>query len=75
MSSKVDKKGSLQILIGLDRNQALEFLQKIGFSEGCIDEAVEQLIKMYNLFEKRDCTMFEINPFCETNDGHGMNEI
>jgi succinyl-CoA synthetase beta subunit len=35
-------------------------------------KAADQIIRLYKLFRKHDCTQLEINPFGETPDGRGM---
>jgi succinyl-CoA synthetase beta subunit len=37
-----------------------------------IKKAAEQIIKLYKLFRKLDCTQLEINPFGETPDHRGI---
>ena len=36
-----------------------------------LKKAADQIIKLYKLFCKLDCTQLEINPFGETPDGRG----
>merc|ERR1711902_410955 len=42
---------------------------KIGIPNGRIDEVAEILLNLYELFQSKDATMVEINPFAE--DSHG----
>lgn len=37
-----------------------------------VDQAAEEIKKLYNLFLKVDATQVEINPFGETPDGRGI---
>ena len=38
----------------------------------CNYKASEQIVKLYKLFRKLDCTQLEINPFGETPDHRGI---
>src|ERR1700712_3143080 len=40
----------------------------IGFSEQCIDDAAAEVQKIYKLFDERDATQIEINPWSETTE-------
>jgi succinyl-CoA synthetase beta subunit len=55
---------------GLSRAQAREMAEKIGFvEETAADCAVETIMGLYKTFIDCDCTMIEINPLAELNDG------
>jgi succinyl-CoA synthetase beta subunit len=41
---------------------------EIGFSEAVIDDAANEIQKIYKLFNERDATQIEINPWSETTD-------
>lgn len=43
----------------------------MGFPSNLVDEAAENMIKLYNLFLKYDATMIEINPMVEDASGVG----
>lgn len=43
----------------------------MGFPPNLVDEAAENMIKLYNLFLKYDATMIEINPMVEDASGVG----
>lgn len=43
----------------------------MGFPPNLVDEAAENMIKLYNLFLKYDATMIEINPMVEDSSGVG----
>lgn len=47
--------------------------QKMGFPEALVDEAAENMIKLYNVFIKYDASMLEINPMVEDSSGVGTN--
>ena len=57
---------------GLSKSDALEFARKMGFSEACLDQAADWMMRLYNLFIERDATMIEINPMSEDLLGRGM---
>lgn len=43
----------------------------MGFSEACLDQAADWMMRLYNLFIERDATMIEINPMSEDLLGRG----
>lgn len=43
----------------------------MGFPPALINEAAENMIKLYNLFIKYDASMLEINPMVEDSSGMG----
>ena len=43
----------------------------MGFSEACIDQASDWMLRLYELFIGRDATMIEINPMSEDLLGRG----
>jgi len=55
---------------GLQKSQAEFMARKLGFHrEGLLEQAVDQITKLYNLFMKTDSVLLEINPLIETADG------
>lgn len=63
-------KEPVDINIGITKEQALHVAKEMGFSEGSIDKAANDIIKLYNdVFLKHDATMVEINPMSEDNTG------
>lgn len=58
--------------IGFDKKTAVEYANRLGFTAGCVDSAADIFLKLYNLFMEKDCTLLEINPFTELNNGDGM---
>ncbi|CAF1580148.1 unnamed protein product [Adineta ricciae] len=58
---------------GLKKEQALDMAKKLGFKDKLADEAADQIMKLYKLFLKYDCTQIEINPFGETPDKRVIN--
>lgn len=45
----------------------------MGFPAALVDEAAENMIKLYNVFIKYDASMVEINPMVEDSSGVGVN--
>lgn len=43
----------------------------MGFPSNLVDEAADNMVKIYNLFIKFDATMVEINPMVEDSTGIG----
>ncbi|CAF4511627.1 unnamed protein product, partial [Rotaria sp. Silwood2] len=62
-------------VIGMKKEQALDMAKKLGFKDRLADEAADQILKLYKLFLKYDCTQIgkEINPFGETPDKRVIN--
>ena len=58
-------------LPGLSKTDALDFARKMGFSENCMDQAAEWMLRLYDLFIEKDATMIEINPMSEDLLGRG----
>lgn len=49
--------------------------QKMGFPPALVNEAAENMIKLYNLFIKYDASMVEINPMVEDSSGIGTKTL
>ncbi|XP_009698336.1 PREDICTED: succinyl-CoA ligase [ADP-forming] subunit beta, mitochondrial-like, partial [Cariama cristata] len=64
-------KEPIDIVEGIKKEQAVRLAQKMGFPPNLVDEAAENMIKLYNLFLKYDATMIEINPMVEDASGVG----
>lgn len=62
-------KQPVDIFDGLNRETAVDFANRVGFTGTSILGASELFMKLYNLFLKKDCTLIEINPFSELNSG------
>ncbi|PIK57747.1 putative succinyl-CoA ligase [Apostichopus japonicus] len=60
----------IDIATGIQREQAESMAKKMGFSDKCVSQAADCFIKLYNLFIEKDCTMVEINPLTEDNNGN-----
>lgn len=61
-------KEGIDIFKGLQREQAERVAQSVGFKKN-YGEVAEQIMKLYDLFIKKDATLVEINPFVETSTG------
>ncbi|KAG5852352.1 hypothetical protein ANANG_G00061470 [Anguilla anguilla] len=62
-------KEPIDIIEGIKMEQAVEVARKMGFPPGLINEAAENMVKLYNLFMKYDASMVEINPMVEDSSG------
>ncbi|XP_039601176.1 succinate--CoA ligase [ADP-forming] subunit beta, mitochondrial [Polypterus senegalus] len=62
-------KEPIDIEEGIKKDQALRVAEKMGFPPSLLDEAAENMIKLYNLFIKYDASMVEINPMVEDSSG------
>ncbi|XP_041114910.1 succinate--CoA ligase [ADP-forming] subunit beta, mitochondrial [Polyodon spathula] len=65
-------KEPIDIIEGIKVEQAVKVAQKMGFPPNLINEAAENMIKLYNLFLKYDASMLEINPMVEDSSGSVM---
>lgn len=59
----------------IERSLLLQVAQKMGFPSALVNEAAENMIKLYNLFIKYDASMVEINPMVEDSSGIGMHTL
>lgn len=62
-------KEPVDIMKGIHPDQALSMSKKLGFTGVHLQEAADQIVKLYNMFIKVDATQIEINPFGETPGG------
>ncbi|KAJ1984960.1 succinate--CoA ligase beta chain [Dimargaris verticillata] len=51
---------------GLDRQDAVRLAEQMGFSQTCVSDAADTIMKLYTLFLEKDATMVEINPMAES---------
>ncbi|KNG74582.1 ATP-specific succinyl-CoA synthetase beta subunit [Plasmodium falciparum IGH-CR14] len=49
--------------------QAREFSENIGFKNDQLNIVTDMIVNLYKVFKKYDCTLLEINPLSELNDG------
>ncbi|CAF4419606.1 unnamed protein product, partial [Adineta steineri] len=54
---------------GLERKDALAIAERLEFRDEALEDAADTIIKLYNLFMKKDIVLLEINPFTEAADG------
>jgi len=59
----------VDIYKGLDLETAINFAERIGFPDSNKEATAHLFMKLYNVFLENDCTLLEINPFTELNDG------
>jgi len=62
-------KQPVDVFKGLDRATAISFAERVGFTPGSVEAAADIFLKLYKLFMEKDCTLVEINPFTELNNG------
>lgn len=55
--------------LGMTKSQAISIAEKLELKYCKVDDAAEQLIRLYKLFIEKDCTMLEVNPLAESADG------
>merc|ERR1719481_1239736 len=60
----------IDVMKGLDVEGAKNIAQGIGVHEKKVDEVAQILLNLYDLFQKKDASMVEINPFAEDNTGN-----
>ncbi|SOV19067.1 ATP-specific succinyl-CoA synthetase beta subunit, putative [Plasmodium gaboni] len=60
---------NIDINNGLTTGQAREFSEKIGFKNDQLNIVTDMIVNLYKVFKKYDCTLLEINPLSELNDG------
>lgn len=59
----------VDINTGVTRDQAKRVAEKLGFSDGSLEEAADMIERLYATFLKNDSVMLEINPFVEDSSG------
>ncbi|KAF9547344.1 beta' subunit [Mortierella hygrophila] len=57
---------------GAGRAAAKDLAKRIGFTPKCVDQAIDTMIKLYELFMEKDATMVEINPMAASADHEVM---
>lgn len=62
-------KMSIDMQNGLSSGQSREFCENIGFKNDQLNIVSDIVLNLYKIFKKYDCTLLEINPLSETNDG------
>ena len=54
---------------GIDLAKAKEIAKEANFPEELVDSVSEVFVKLYQVFEKEDATLVEVNPLVRTSDG------
>lgn len=69
--SQPDKIKKLQVNVhnGVDEAAAIKFAEELGFQDARAEAVAGVLKNLYNLAKSKDCTMVEINPMVELEDG------
>ncbi|EGD80888.1 succinyl-CoA ligase subunit beta [Salpingoeca rosetta] len=57
---------------GLSMEAATNFARQMGIPDSCVDSAADQMVKLYQLFLERDCSLVEINPFAQVGPSEVM---
>lgn len=57
---------------GVDKGACVAYAKELNFSGESAERAAEQLVRLYNVGKSKDCTMVEINPLVELEDGSVM---
>jgi len=60
----------IDVMKGLDVEGAKNIAKGIGVHEKKVDEVAQILLNLYDLFQKKDASMVEINPFAEDSTGN-----
>lgn len=63
---------AIDIKEGLSEAAAQRVAAAAGFFDKGLVQAVDTMMKLYELFLKHDATMLEINPMAEDRKGNGM---
>ncbi|XP_051870202.1 succinate--CoA ligase [ADP-forming] subunit beta, mitochondrial-like [Pristis pectinata] len=62
-------KEPIDIIEGAKKKQAVKLAKKMGFPPNVVEDAAENMIKLYEVFVKYDASMVEINPMVEDASG------
>eukprot|EP00002_Diphylleia_rotans_P004484 TRINITY_DN1331_c0_g1_i3.p2 TRINITY_DN1331_c0_g1~~TRINITY_DN1331_c0_g1_i3.p2 ORF type:complete len:292 (+),score=92.23 TRINITY_DN1331_c0_g1_i3:262-1137(+) len=62
-------KDNIDVATGMTKEQALKMAKNLEFTGEKIEMAADQMLRLYQLFVKKDATQIEINPLAETPDG------
>ena len=66
------KKMPISIHEGINKDATLKYCAELGFTGASAEAAAKQLIGIYQLAKAKDCTMVEINPLVELENGDVM---
>ncbi|CAF3584624.1 unnamed protein product [Rotaria socialis] len=59
----------IDIVTGLERKDASAIGEKLGFRNDALQEVTDTMMKLYDLFMKKDIVLLEVNPLTEAADG------
>jgi len=59
----------IDIMSGISQSTAKDIAKFLEFDAKTVDQAADEIIKLYNVFTKFDVTQLEINPLAKTNRG------
>ncbi|CAF4838503.1 unnamed protein product [Rotaria magnacalcarata] len=59
----------IDVITGLEHKDALTIGEKLGFRNDALKEVADTMMKLYDLFMKKDIILLEINPLTEAADG------
>lgn len=59
----------IDIMEGMTMAEAKEVAKFLEFDSASVDQAADEISKLYSVFAKYDVTQLEINPFAKTNKG------
>ncbi|CCW60153.1 unnamed protein product [Phytomonas sp. EM1] len=62
----------VNVLEGLDHDSCVNFAKELGFVGDSAEKMAEQIKNIYNVGKTKDCTMVEINPLVELENGDVM---
>lgn len=60
---------NISAVSGIDKPKAMEIAKKAGFSDELLDPVSDVFVKLYDVFQKEDATLVEVNPLVLTSDG------
>ncbi|EAN78148.1 succinyl-CoA ligase [GDP-forming] beta-chain, putative [Trypanosoma brucei brucei TREU927] len=66
------KKMRINVQEGINHDNCLTFAHELGFTGRAAENAAEQIKALYNVGKSKDCTMVEINPLVELENGDVM---
>ncbi|KAJ3131508.1 hypothetical protein HDU88_003393 [Geranomyces variabilis] len=66
---------SVDINVGLKREDAIKVAKKLGFTGNTLEEAADTFERLYKLFIEKDSTMIEINPLAEVHKEGGESTV
>lgn len=55
--------------VGIDQAKAEEIVDAAGFAADVLDGVIETIKKLWDVFQKEDATLVEVNPLVKTGDG------